>query len=155
MDRKVSELPEAQQINDDDIFMILQNNKNKKVTIDKLLSLMQTETITNANGTAIKFADGTMLEYGTYDTGITDFTTQFGSVFYNQSYSTINFPLAFVDIPSIVINQELGGYLGGNTLGGLPTKTNFRVYLYIAQSGVLNRNATIYWQAIRKMEIER
>lgn len=63
MDRKVSELPEAQQINDDDIFMILQNNKNKKVTIDKLLSLMQTETITNANGTAIKFADGTMICY--------------------------------------------------------------------------------------------
>ena len=63
MDRKVSELPEAQQINDDDIFMILQNNKNKKVTIDKLLSLMQTETITNENGTAIKFADGTMICY--------------------------------------------------------------------------------------------
>ena len=63
MDRKVSELPEAQQINDDDIFMILQNNKNKKVTIDKLLSLMETETITNENGTAIKFADGTMICY--------------------------------------------------------------------------------------------
>ena len=63
MDRKVSELPEAQQINDDDIFMILQNNKNKKVTIDKLLSLMQTETITNKKGTAIKFADGTMICY--------------------------------------------------------------------------------------------
>lgn len=113
------------------------------------------ERIENENGTAIKYADGTMIQYGTYDTGLTDFTTEFGSVFYNQSSSTIKFPLTFIDIPALIINQELGGYLGGNTLGGLPTKTNFRVYLYIAQSGVLNRNATIYWQAIRKMEIKR
>ena len=125
-----------------------------KKVLNKLKN-MQTEVVTNSNGTAVKFADGTMIEYGTYDTGLTDFTTEFGSVFYNKSYSTINFPLAFVDVPSIVINQELGGYLGGSTLGGRPTKTGFRVYLYIAQSGVLNRNATIYWQAIRKLEIKR
>ena len=108
------------------------------------------ERIENENGTAIKYADGTMIQYGTYDTGLTDFTTQFGSVFYANVYSTIDFPLDFIDIPAITINQELGGYLGGNTLGGLPTKTNFRVYLYIAQSGVLTRNAIIYWQAIGK-----
>ncbi len=119
-------------------------NKKIKNTIND----MEVETITNENGTAIKLSNGIMIQYGAYDTGLTDFTTEFGSVFYNESYSTINFPLAFVDIPSIVINQELGGYLGGSTLGGRPTKTGFRVYLYIAQSGVLNRNATIYWQAI-------
>ena len=117
-------------------------------TILNKIKNMEIERIENENGTAIKYADGTMIEYGTYDTGLTDFTTEFGSVFYNQSYSTIKFPLAFVDVPSIVINQELGGYLGGNTLGGLPTKTNFKVYLYTAKSAVLNRNATIYWQAI-------
>lgn len=106
------------------------------------------ESGSNANGSWVKFADGTMIQYGTYDTGLTDFTTEFGSVFYNNSYFAINFPLEFIGVPSIVINQELGGYLGGSTLGGRPTKTGFRVYLYIAQSGVLNRNATIYWQAI-------
>lgn len=107
------------------------------------------ESGSNTNGSWVKYADGTMFQYGTYDTGLTDFTTQFGSVFYANVYSTIDFPLDFIDIPAITINQELGGYLGGNTLGGgLPTKTNFRVYLYIAQSGVLNRNATIFWQAI-------
>ena len=41
MDRKVTELPEAQQISDNDIFMILQSNENKKVAIDKLLPLKQ------------------------------------------------------------------------------------------------------------------
>lgn len=41
MNRKVSELPEASQISDNDILMILQSNENKQVTIDKLLPLKQ------------------------------------------------------------------------------------------------------------------
>lgn len=53
MNRKVSELPEAQQISDDDVFMILQSNENKKVAIDKLLPLKQAtvtlESTVNAN----------------------------------------------------------------------------------------------------------
>lgn len=53
MDKKVSELPEAQQINDDDVFMILQSNENKQVTTDKLLPLKQStvtlESTVNAN----------------------------------------------------------------------------------------------------------
>lgn len=39
MNRKVSELPEAQQISDDDVLMILQSNENRQATIDKLLPL--------------------------------------------------------------------------------------------------------------------
>lgn len=124
--------------------------KNEMEAIKKLSEKIAgiIESGSNDNGSYIKFADGTMIQWGTYDTGLTDFTTEFGSVFYNQLNSTINFPLAFVDIPSIVINQEIGGYLGGNTMGGLPTKTNFRVYLYTTKSATLTRNATIYWQAI-------
>ena len=53
MNRKVSELPETQQISDNDVFMILQNNENKKVTIDKLLPLKRAtvtlESTVNAN----------------------------------------------------------------------------------------------------------
>ena len=53
MNRKVSYLPEAQQINDNDVFMILQSNENKKVAIDKLLPLKQAtvtlESTVNAN----------------------------------------------------------------------------------------------------------
>lgn len=53
MNKKVSELTEAQQINDNDVFMILQSNENKKVAIDKLLPLKQAsvtvESIINAN----------------------------------------------------------------------------------------------------------
>ena len=53
MNRKVSELPEASQISDNDILMILQSNENKQVTIDKLLPLKQAsvtlESTVNAN----------------------------------------------------------------------------------------------------------
>ena len=48
MNRKVSELPEAQQINDNDVFMILQSNENKKVAIDKLLPLKQANVTLNS-----------------------------------------------------------------------------------------------------------
>lgn len=53
MNKKVSELPEATQINDNDLLMILQSNENKKVAIDKLLPLKQAtvtlESTVNAN----------------------------------------------------------------------------------------------------------
>ncbi len=53
MNRKVSELPEAQQISDDDVIMILQSNENKKAAIDKLLPLKQAsvtlDSTVNAN----------------------------------------------------------------------------------------------------------
>lgn len=53
MNKKVSELTEATQINDDDIIMILQNNENKKATISKLLPLKRAsvtlESTVNAN----------------------------------------------------------------------------------------------------------
>lgn len=108
------------------------------------------ESGSNDNGSYIKFADGTLLQYGVFDTNERDFTTEFGSVFYNNSYFGINFPLEFINVPIITVNEELGGYLGGNILGGLPTKSNFRVCLYTAKSATLTRNAIIYWQAIGK-----
>ena len=53
MDKKISELTEATQINDNDIIMILQNNENKKAKISKLLPLQRStvtlESTVNAN----------------------------------------------------------------------------------------------------------
>lgn len=53
MNKKVSELTEATQINDNDVLMILQSNENKRVTIDKLLPLKRAsvtlESTVNAN----------------------------------------------------------------------------------------------------------
>ena len=48
----------------------------------------KTETITNTNGTAIKFSDGTMIAYGTK--------------IMSASYATITFPAAFSEIPRLL-----------------------------------------------------
>lgn len=45
MNKKVSELTEANKINDDDILMILQNNENKKALFSKVLP-KQTANVT-------------------------------------------------------------------------------------------------------------
>ena len=53
MNKKISELTEVTQINDDDIIMILQSNENKKAKISKLLPLKRAtvtlSTTVNAN----------------------------------------------------------------------------------------------------------
>ena len=53
MNKKVSELNEANKVNDDDIIMILQDNENKKVKMSKLLPLKRAsvtlESTVNAN----------------------------------------------------------------------------------------------------------
>ena len=53
MNKKVSELTEATQVNDNDKLMIIQSNENKQVTINKLLPLKSAsvtlESTVNAN----------------------------------------------------------------------------------------------------------
>lgn len=48
MNKKVSELTEATQINDDDMIMILQNNENKRASISKLLPLQRANVTLNS-----------------------------------------------------------------------------------------------------------
>lgn len=48
MNKKVSELTEATQINDDDMMMILQNNENKRASISKLLPLQRANVTLNS-----------------------------------------------------------------------------------------------------------
>lgn len=48
MNKKVSELTEAAQINDSDELMILQNNENKKVKISKILPVQRANVTLNS-----------------------------------------------------------------------------------------------------------
>lgn len=57
-----------------------------KKILEKIKS-MQTETITNANGTAVKFGDGTMICYGTAMNG-------------NSGYVTVHYPANFIEAPT-------------------------------------------------------
>lgn len=48
MNKKVSELTEATQVNDSDELMILQNNENKRVSISKLLPVQRANVTLNS-----------------------------------------------------------------------------------------------------------
>ena len=122
----------------------VKNNNNEYIPFTKQII----QSITTESGTAIKFADGTMICYGKIDTGSRNFTEQFGSVYYDNIPYNIVYPMQFIETPIISISQELGGYFGGNSIGGLPTNTKAQVYVYTMRSATLNRNAIIYWQAI-------
>ena len=72
------------------------------ITIKNILQKiknMQTETITNENGTAIKFADGTMI--CTLQTKVTDqaINGAYGNLF--QGTRVWDFPVAFIETPSV------------------------------------------------------
>lgn len=62
------------------------------------------ETITNGNGTAVKFKDGTMICYGKFNatTGTTS-TTSGGLTFYYSDEITTTFPETFVNTPTITM----------------------------------------------------
>lgn len=70
----------------------------------KKIKNMQTETITNENGTAIKFSDGTMICIGT------------GQCPANVGYAEITLPESYIDSNYIMIANHK--YVGGSDYGG-------------------------------------
>ncbi len=56
------------------------------------------ETITNSNGTALKFPDGTMICYGERTITATN-SNKVGSLYYAGSFSLGNYPVKFVERP--------------------------------------------------------
>lgn len=68
---------------------------------------MQTETITNENGTAVKFADGTMI--CTLQTKVTDqaIANAYGSLY--QSIRVWTFPVPFVERPAVSCSEAQWG----------------------------------------------
>ena len=104
------------------------------------------ETITNENGTAIKFSDGTMICRGQKAYSEESFT-QSGNVFYRQ-LNGITFPVAFIDIPTPSVEMIMGN-IGSITVGGGVTST--QIYGFYVLSAVAQaRGITVYWSAIGK-----
>lgn len=62
---------------------------------------MQIETITNENGTAIKFPDGTMLCSGQTSQTLTRATQRSDCGGYRTSGVTVNFPATFIETPQL------------------------------------------------------
>lgn len=108
---------------------------------------MQAETITNENGTAIKFPDGTMIQYGQATNTA-------------QGYGEVNFPVNFLDtnISMIATGAYKKSGAGSTTVFDMfitaDISTVSKGYLYTRRlvDGVVTRvsdiEQKIYWQAI-------
>jgi hypothetical protein len=107
------------------------------------------ESGSNTNGYYIKYSDGTMIQWGSYDTGHTAFTSSYGNIYYDNSYHTIPFPQTFVgDRPSVSLTPFLQGGMGGANMRNLPSASSVSCYVYSMASYTYSSNVIIYWQAI-------
>ena len=85
------------------------------------------ETITNENGTALKFSDGTMICRATITHDVIDCSTQYGSAYYTETQW--NFPVAFIEPPEYVNGVINWGGIGGVTANVIGTEyARFFVY---------------------------
>ena len=106
------------------------------------------ESGSNANGSYIKFVDGTLLQYGVYDTGSTELNKEYGSVFYDNKVHTFNFPLSFIDNNvSVTSTLELKGGIGGVSLSDFNINS-MSYYIFSTLSRNFRETAKIHWQAI-------
>ena len=105
------------------------------------------ESGSNANGSYIKFVDGTLLQYGVYDTGSTELNKEYGSVFYDNKPHTFNFPLSFINKNiSITSILQLKGGIGGVSLSDFNINS-MSYYIFSTLSRNFTETAKIHWQA--------
>ena len=106
---------------------------------------MQTETMTNENGTAIKFADGTMICIGT------------GQCPSNVGYAEITFPETFTDTNYVmVVNHKYtssDGYGGSTQLRNITnpqavTVSTAYIYSYQYDGSIANYPRNVQYIAI-------
>lgn len=110
---------------------ILNNLKGNKI-----------ETITNSNGIAVKFPDGTMLAYGTKTMSV--------------SYGTVNFPVAFVENPRML--ATLNATVSNDSIYIVSTnavdKASANIFARKNDNTAVTTEINVTWQAVRKMEIK-
>lgn len=103
------------------------------------------ETITNENGTAIKFPDGTMICKGHNFYGSEPFVKN-ENVYYRQ-VTGATFPVPFVDVPTPSAQLVMGNIGAVAIGGGMITSTQilgFNIISAVEQA----RGIDIYWTAI-------
>lgn len=100
-------------------------------------------TITNENGTATKFPDGTMICRGVKTYPELAFT-QVGNMYY-RSLEGVTFPVPFIENP-IPTSQVVMGNIGNVTIGSGLTKEKIGSF-YVTSSVAQARPVTIYWTA--------
>lgn len=89
-----------------------------------------TESGSNANGSYIKFDDGTMICYATLPFAM-NITGQFEGIYYANT-GAITFPQEFYETPTI--NVTIRGVAGGGYSFYTPTKSDFSGFIWKIQS---------------------
>ena len=97
------------------------------------------ETITNDNGTAVKYSDGTMICRFILDLGVLNYTTEYG-LSYLETYHIWAYPVSFINADNLIVNltADLSGGIGGVTIiGSYLTASGVRFYPYSVKSASL------------------
>lgn len=93
---KISELAEANTLEDNDVFPIVQSGETKKIPYGTIV-----ETGSNANGNYIKYANGTMICYNNISQTV-NITSSYEGEYYVGT-GTINYPVSFVAVPTVTV----------------------------------------------------
>lgn len=101
------------------------------------------ESGSNANGSYIKFNDGTMICYGSKDINNVSFT-QFTTSINYSNIQTITFPQLFINNPSTSIGCRSSNMAWSSNV--ISSTSNFT--FYILQSTDVTRTIHCEWQAI-------
>lgn len=110
------------------------NNQSEGISI---------ETITNENGTAIKFSDGTMICRGSKNYDSATFA-QLGGVYY-RVLTGITFPVPFIEQPVPTASMNMGN-VGSITTSGGTTATGIGGFSVISANAQA-RAITVFWTA--------
>ena len=99
---KIAQLTNQTAISDNNLIIVETATSTNKMTVGKLKELLGiqsggiVESGNNANGRYIKFSDGTLICYGSFQAGLTN--TSSGNGVYRYD---VNFPMTFISNPMV------------------------------------------------------
>ena len=134
-------------VNDQPPYLNANNLNNNFNELDNKIDGI-IESGSNANGSWIKYNDGTMIQYGKSITGTTAYTTAYGNGYYDNAEHTVTFPIEFYNDNVYVSSIAFVGFgLGGCSMTTL-TKTSFNYYMFSIRSYTFSSSPYITWIAI-------
>lgn len=98
-------------VNNSEPDLSAENLNQMQDNIEEAIEELEIETITNSNGTAIKFPDGTMICSGTVYTGTIENSAwnDWGSLKSIDKDLSIDFPVKFISKPNITATNSVIG----------------------------------------------
>ena len=108
------------------------------------------EIIENENGTALKFSDGRLIQYGLQNKGSISFNTDYWGTFTradNTDLLKVNFPIEFLELSYCDYVPKATNAIKVETKS-IPTNTTFSPYIVVPKGNTGTRDVSIYFYAI-------